>query len=292
MAANLRIFVSSTCNDLFQERRDIAEGVLDMGHSVVLSEFAEKMPVHPHMSAVGNCLEAIRNHADLVVLVISGTYGSTDHTGRSITLHEYLEARSRRLPVITFVRQKVLDLMPLYKRDPAADLTPTVTDNRVFELLERVMSEQEGNWVFPFLEAGTIAGILRYQLSCLLRAELRDVRPLRTELSFDYVNNYSAMLAADGTCYRALEYCARNDTTEPIERIYGGDTSDKDLTFEEIDLKIHFPDGTPVTFEPVLDTPRFKRWDVVLIDPLMPGHTIRFYSVTSHVDLGRTSRPI
>lgn len=145
MAANLRIFVSSTCNDLFQERRDIAEGVLALGHSVVLSEFAEKMPVHPQLSAVANCLDAIRNHADLIVLVISGTYGSTDHTGRSITLHEYLEARSRRLPVITFVRQKVLDLLPLYRKQPTADYSPTVADNRVFELLERVMSEQKGN---------------------------------------------------------------------------------------------------------------------------------------------------
>lgn len=86
------------------------------------------------------------------------------------------------------------------------------------------------------------------------------------------------MLKADGTCYRALEYCVRNDTSEPIERIYGGDTSDKDFTFDEIDLKIHFPDGTPVAFEPTLDTPRFKRWDVILSNPLMPGNTIRYFS--------------
>jgi Domain of unknown function (DUF4062) len=296
VAANLRVFVSSTCNDLFQERRDIARGVLDMGHVVVLSELPDKMPVNPNLSCIANCLEAIRNHADFVVLVISGTYGSADDEGRSITLQEYLEARSRRLPVMTFVRQKVWELLPLYKRNPTGDFSPTVTDNRVFELLERIMAEHEGNWIFPFSEAGTIVETLRYQFSCLLRAQLRHMQPSRKEIFFEYVNNYSVILAADGICYRALEYCARNDTNGPIERIYAGDMSDKDFSFDEIDLKIFKLDGSPLNYAPTIDTPRYKRWDVVLDHPLMPGGTIRYYcsyiSSDNHKMLTYQNRPV
>ncbi|MHB1621155.1 MAG: DUF4062 domain-containing protein [Sulfuricella sp.] len=284
MTANLRVFLSSTCNDLFQERRDIARAILDMGHAVILSDQSESIPVHPNLSAVNNCLEAIRSHVDLVVLVISGSYGSTDSDGRSITLKEYLEARSRRIPVITFVRQKVWDLLPVYRRQPSTNFDPIVTDNRVFQLLDRVVTEHQGNWVFPYFEAAGISDTLRYQFSCLLRAELRDVPPTRGELIYEYVNNYSVMLASDGLCYRALEYCVRNDTPNPVERIYGGDTSDKDFSVDQINLKVSLPDGDVLPYEITLDTPRFKRWDIVLDKPLMPGETIRYHSSWLSVD--------
>lgn len=54
MLVNLYVFVGSTCDDLFQERTDIAEAILKMGHRVILSDQLAAIPVPPRISVVNS----------------------------------------------------------------------------------------------------------------------------------------------------------------------------------------------------------------------------------------------
>lgn len=287
MPANLRIFVSSTCADLFQERRDIADGLLVLNHEVILSEMPEKMPVHPHLSTVETCLEAIEKHADLVILVVSGRYGSSDEEGRSITMREFVAAKEAGLPILAFVRQAIWDLKPVWKRNRDGDFRPHVEDNRVFQLIEMVESQRRGNWIFPFFEAKDIVNIISYQLSCLFRDYLSLERRKRRELYFSYVNQYNVMFRQDGTCYRTAQYCLINNTSEVISSYLCGDTMDRPMSLDEFGLAVRDEHGDKLRYEMSVNTDNYKRWDLFFKNPLLPGESVRFYTQYISCDQGQ-----
>ena len=70
MSEPLIIFLSSTCYDLFQERRDIAFALTNLGHKVIVSDQPLNMPVDPFLHPVESCLKAIRDYAEVVVVII------------------------------------------------------------------------------------------------------------------------------------------------------------------------------------------------------------------------------
>jgi hypothetical protein len=188
MSGRLRVFVSSTCHDLFQERRDIREALLELGHEVIVSDEPSSIPVSPFLHSYDTCLEAIRKHADLVVVVVNRRYGGTDSGGRSITLLEMREARKRLLPCFVFVRRTTLDILPLWQARRDGSFEPHVEDNRVFEVVDEVRRQTTGNWLFPFESSQDLCATLRAQLSALLRsllarptAQARPISPRATD---------------------------------------------------------------------------------------------------------------
>jgi len=71
--AGLKIFVSSTCHDLTEERNQLRKFIIGMGHEPILSEYNEvlyEFNEHTHAS----CVKEVSN-ADIVVLIIGTRFG-------------------------------------------------------------------------------------------------------------------------------------------------------------------------------------------------------------------------
>lgn len=78
--ANINIFVSSTCYDLSQIRNDIRDSITGWGHNPILSE-QNDFPIDPQLDNWENCINAVKNYADIFVLIVGEKYGSTGKTG-------------------------------------------------------------------------------------------------------------------------------------------------------------------------------------------------------------------
>jgi hypothetical protein len=100
----------------------------------------------------------------VLVLIIGGKRGSLDPTtSHSVVNSEYREARAKGLDCIVFADKSVWDILPLYRKNPNADFTPTVDSSAVFRFLEEVCTDNR--WVFPFSRTEEILATLRVQLS-------------------------------------------------------------------------------------------------------------------------------
>src|SRR4051794_20933639 len=108
------VFISSTFYDLQQVRANIAKFVQDeLGYRLLASEHPS-FPVEPTISAIDNCRRRVENDADIFVLVVGARYGSKIPTGnRSITNIEYLAARSKGIPIYTFISKEVVTMTRL-----------------------------------------------------------------------------------------------------------------------------------------------------------------------------------
>lgn len=162
-----RIFVSSTCYDLAQLRADLDEGLSALGHKVHLSELPS-FPVDPDLGTIENCKRVICENTDILVLVVGGRRGSLDPaTGKPVTNVEHATAVECDVDAYVFVQKPVLDLLPVWEKNPGADFSPHVDYPEVFEFIKRL---REGEaWVFAFDKAQDIVGTLRLQLSGRLR---------------------------------------------------------------------------------------------------------------------------
>lgn len=160
------LFVSSTCYDLGQVRADLREFAISLGYEPVLSEL-DSFPVSPAVDTLQNCLAAVRNRADLFVLIVGGRYGSLSKAGLSITNLEYLEATAKGIPAFVFVRSDIITLLPTWKANPGADFSHAVDSLQLFEFVDALRS-QGSSWVFPFTSAQDITSTLRKQFSFLL----------------------------------------------------------------------------------------------------------------------------
>ena len=128
--AKLNIFVSSTCYDLSQIRNDIKQCILELGHNPILSELKE-FPVNPNLSNAENCINAVKNEADIFVLIIGNKYGSELDSGRSITNTEFITAVDKGIPIYTFALKQMTTILPLWERNPDMDLS-SVVDNKKY----------------------------------------------------------------------------------------------------------------------------------------------------------------
>lgn len=171
-----RVFVSSTCFDLKQIRRDLKEFIEgSLGYEAVLSEF-ESFPVNPDQDTIDNSRSAVRDHCDLFVLVIGGRYGTVDQrTGRSITNSELTEARVTGVPIYVFLEKTVEALLPAWRDNP--QLThPSIDDTRVLAFADEIKGSL--TWVFPFDSAQDIIRTLRTQWAYLFYDSLEKRRLL------------------------------------------------------------------------------------------------------------------
>lgn len=166
----IRVFVSSTCYDLSQIRKDLKEGIEAMGHLPMLSENKD-FPINPALNTVENCIEAVRNDADIFVLIIGGHYGYKLDTGKSITNTEYLTALEKGIPIYTFTLKNIISVLPVWKNNPSADFSSVVNDNKVFEFVEDIR-EKSSVWNFEFESAQDIIEILKSQWSFLFKQAL------------------------------------------------------------------------------------------------------------------------
>lgn len=108
-----QVFISSTLEDLREERRAIQDVVISTGH------FPLQMESWP--AADENQFDLIKrfiDQSDYYILIIAGKYGSTDDTGVSYTEREYDYAVSQNIPVLVMLHG---DLDGLPKRKTETD---------------------------------------------------------------------------------------------------------------------------------------------------------------------------
>lgn len=169
--AKVNIFISSTCYDLSQIRDDIKQCIEDLGHNPILSEM-KNFPIDPKLSSMENCINAVKKEADIFVLIIGNKYGSVLESGKSITNTEFLTAINKGIPIYTFALKQMTALLPVWERNPEADFTYVVDNNKVFEFLADVRKKR-GLWNFEFEKAQDVTDILKVQLSNLFHDALQ-----------------------------------------------------------------------------------------------------------------------
>jgi len=165
-----RVFVSSTCFDLRQIRRDLKEFIEgSLGYEAVLSEFPS-FPVDPDQTTVDNSRRVVRSVCDIFVLVVGGRYGTIDkQSGKSITNQEMIEARLAGLPIYVFLDRTVDALLPAWRDNP--ELThPAIDDNRVLAFADEI--KRSLHWIFPFDSAQEIVETLKVQWAYLFMDSL------------------------------------------------------------------------------------------------------------------------
>ena len=123
------IFVSSTCYDLKQIRRDIREFIeADLGYEAILSEY-DSFPIDPDKDTINNCLRVVEQRADIMVLIVGSRYGYiTDHGEKSITNLEYLRAKAKGIPIFVFIDQKVSNILPVWKKNKEMNFSDILLD--------------------------------------------------------------------------------------------------------------------------------------------------------------------
>lgn len=103
------VFVSSTYSDLKEERKKVSEAVAKAGF------VAEGMEIFPASSQKQmSFIERVIDRCDYYILILAGRYGSLAEDGLSYTEKELRYAKSKRIPVLAFVRSD-LDSLPANK---------------------------------------------------------------------------------------------------------------------------------------------------------------------------------
>jgi hypothetical protein len=101
MKIKYQIFVSSTYDDLREERASIIWGILK----------SENIPVGMENFSASNdrgwgIIQKTIDDSDIYVLLIAGRYGSMDEdTQKSWTEKEYDYAKEKNIPVLAFIRE-------------------------------------------------------------------------------------------------------------------------------------------------------------------------------------------
>lgn len=173
LAQRPAVFVSSTCYDLRQIRQDIRDFIEnDLGYEAVLSEY-DSFPVDPDMDTINNCLRAVEERANILVLVVGGRYGYvTDHGEKSVTNLEYLRAKVKGIPIFVFIDQSILNILPVWEKNKTADFSGIVDSPKIFEFVDSLRNK-DSNWVHEFSSGKDIINCLKKQISYLVNDCLR-----------------------------------------------------------------------------------------------------------------------
>lgn len=167
---NLNIFVSSTCYDLSQIRTDLHDYIINNGHNPILSEL-NNFPFNPFKKAVDSCIEVVKNDADIFVLIIGNRYGAQIESGKSITNTEFLTARQKGIPIYIFIDKKIINILPVWRKNKNSDYTDIVDSTKIFEFVS-VLRDDLNLWSFEFEKAQDIISTLKNQLSFLFKESL------------------------------------------------------------------------------------------------------------------------
>ncbi|MBI1355193.1 MAG: DUF4062 domain-containing protein [Acidobacteria bacterium] len=111
-----QIFVSSTFRDLIEERQQVLQAVLELGH------IPAGMEVFPAADDTPwEVIESVIDASDYYVVIVGGRYGSIDAEGVSYTEREYSYAEKTGKPILAFLHKDAGELPSKnVDQDPAA----------------------------------------------------------------------------------------------------------------------------------------------------------------------------
>jgi len=174
----LNAFVSSTCYDLKQIRKDLQEFISVLGHHPIMSEF-DSFPIDPSTDTIANCIRNVES-ADIFILVIGGRYGYVLENGKSITNMEYIYAKKKGIPVLVYIKKEIITGLSLYEDNPEGNFKSLVDNNKVFDFVNDVRAVNQ-HWSYDFEHAQDITDNLKIRLSHLFSDSLA----LRSKMQSD-----------------------------------------------------------------------------------------------------------
>ena len=213
--ARPRVFVSSTYYDLKHIRSSLDNFIDSLGFEAVLSEKGD-IAYSPDLPLDESCYREAQ-HADILVLIIGGRYGSAatgeekhpsdEFLGRydSITKKEYQSAVDRDIPTYILVEADVYSEYQTYlcNRDNRTVEYAHVDSINIFRLLGEVLSKPRNNPVHAFERSADIEAWLRQQWSGLFQKLLQ--RMTRQQQIATLSDQVQALSAINETLQRYLE---------------------------------------------------------------------------------------
>ncbi|MBW9331897.1 DUF4062 domain-containing protein [Herbaspirillum sp. RU 5E] len=190
--ASPRVFISSTCYDLADERDGLAEFCESFGFDVTLSERGDIF-FHPDLHTHVSCVRETSN-CQLFILIIGGRFGGkyVADKAKSITNAEYAAAVEAGIPTFTFVKQDVLSDHNVWQRNKglAAIQYPSIEKQEfardIFEFIDQVRQAPVNNGFFGFRLGREIYDLLRKQWAGMMLDFLQN-RTLSKQLSLTNV---------------------------------------------------------------------------------------------------------
>lgn len=183
--ATPRVFISSTCYDLADERDGMVSFCKSFGFDSALSERGDVF-YHPDLHTHNACIRET-SHCQMFILLIGGRFGGKHITdkAKSITNAEYIAARDQGIPIFTFIKQDVLNDHNVWQRNkdqsfianirfPSIDKQEHAID--IFNFIDQVRQAPNNNGFFGFNLNKEIFDHLRKQWSGMF---------------FDYLQNRS-----------------------------------------------------------------------------------------------------
>jgi len=165
--SKINIFISSTCKDLHQDRLVLKNGIENLGHNVILSE-SFTFPIEPTKNTIDNCIDIVRNEADILILLIKDNYGYiVPETGRSVTHMELQTAQDKGIPIYTFTNSETLRQKVLLE----GQLNEDSEFLKVCKFIDEVRQERS-LWNFEYSGVDDILNTIKTQLSILMKHSL------------------------------------------------------------------------------------------------------------------------
>ena len=165
--SKLNVFISSTCRDLHQDRLILKREIEDLGHNAILSE-SFTFPIDPSKNTIDNCIDIVRNEADIFILIIKDNYGYiVPRTGRSITHMELQTAQDKGIPIYTFTHSETLRQKVLLE----GQLNEDTEFLKVCKFIDEVRQERS-LWNFEYSGVDDILNTIKTQLSILMKHSL------------------------------------------------------------------------------------------------------------------------
>jgi hypothetical protein len=121
MEKRYQVFISSTYDDLREERAEVMQALLELD---CIPSGMELFPAADEDQ--WTLIKEVIDDCDYYVVIVAGRYGSVHSSGRSYTQLEYEYALSKRKPTIAFLHQNPSDI-------PAGKTEPTKEGKRKLE---------------------------------------------------------------------------------------------------------------------------------------------------------------
>lgn len=221
--SKINIFISSTCKDLHQDRLVLKNGIENLGHNVILSE-SFTFPIEPTKNTIDNCIDIVRNEADILILLIKDNYGYiVPETGRSVTHMELQTAQDKGIPIYTFTNSETLRQKVLLE----GQLNEDSECLKVCKFIDEVRQERN-LWNFEYSGVDDILNTIKTQLSILMK------HSLTTRNKVDAIDKKWVFPHITPEAYRLLVYKEKNYVEQFFFQVM------KDEMGRYVDLKLDY----------------------------------------------------
>ncbi len=221
--SKINIFISSTCKDLHQDRMVLKNGIENLGHNVILSE-SFTFPIEPTKNTIDNCIDIVRNEADILILLIKDNYGYiVPETGRSVTHMELQTAQDKGIPIYTFTNSETLRQKVLLE----GQLNEDSEFLKVCKFIDEVRQERN-LWNFEYSGVDDILNTIKTQLSILMK------HSLTTRNKVDAIDKKWVFPHITPEAYRLLVYKEKNYMEQFFFQVM------KDEMGRYVDLKLDY----------------------------------------------------